>query len=309
MANQQEKLKEAERNGFYKGLKVGGIIMMVLAFILTNISSADIPRIEPYVNDYAGLLTPAEELQLNQLADQIESNTTFEIAIVTVLGTDGQDRLEFANMIGDQNGVGKKDTDNGVVVLWSVGDDQGGAIATGRGSESFITDSTTGTIGRAARSQYFDKEEYAAGFNYILVELDKVIIKHQTPINTSVGIGNDSPDSSAWLWGILFSFAFMIFIKLITNLTDSSYDDSSDDEGPGYYRRQVYKRHGRWYNPEAERSYSTAAAAAAALALMGSSSDDDSDYDSDDDSSSSSSGGFSGGSFGGGGFGGGGGKF
>lgn len=287
----------------------------VFIFAASVSAATDIPRIEPYVNDFAGLLSPQDELKLNLLADDIENRTTFEIAIVTVQGTGGQDRLEFANMIGDQNGVGKKDSDNGIVVLWSVEDDQGGAIATGRGSESFITDSTTGTIGRAARP-YFDKGDFYGGMNYIVVELDKAIVKHQAiPINgnNSTGTSGEGDDAfnAVMIW-ILFGALAIVIFKLISSFyrSDSDpsdyYNSSDDGDEKGYYRKQVYKRHGNWYNKEADRSYLTAAAAAAALATMNTDSDSDSD---DDSSSSSSSGGFSGGSFGGGGFGGGGGKF
>ena len=66
---------------------------------------------------------------MNILADAIEQNTTFEIAIVTINGTGGQNRVEFAGKIGDFNGVGKKDIENGVVVMWSIGDDFGGGGA------------------------------------------------------------------------------------------------------------------------------------------------------------------------------------
>jgi uncharacterized protein len=248
---------------------------------------------------------------LNQLADQIEANTTFEIAIVTVQSTGGQDRLQYANMIGDENGVGKKDTDNGIVVLWSVEADAGGAIATGRGSESFVTDAVTGRIGRASR-QYFDKGEYYNGMNYIVIELDKEIIKHQTPINNSdAGNPIDIGGLPDWTWIVILSIGFVIIIFKLFNVFNNS-DDSSDDysdepeEGDkGYWRKQVYKRNGKWYHSETDRSYATASAAAAALAIM-SNSDNDSEDDDDSSSSSSgssgrSSGGFSGGSFGGGG--------
>ena len=275
------------------------IMLLLLSSIVSVSAAADIPRIEPYVNDFAGLLTPAEELQLNILADEIEKNTTFEIAIVTIDGTGGQDRVEFAGKIGDLNGVGKKDADNGVVVMWSVADDFGGAIATGRGSESFLTDATVGIIGRESRP-YFDNGEYSVAFNYILTELNKKIIEHQTipaEVATEEDIGTDG------LW-IIFGFIglFMILLGIGMSLADT--DDSNDSKpSNGYYRKQVYKRHGKWYNPEADRSYKTAAAAAAALALLGSG---DSDSDDDDDDSSSSGSSFSGGSFGSGSFGGGG---
>jgi len=284
------------------------ILLLTIFLVVTVSADTTIPRIEPYVNDFAGLLSPQEELQLNLLADSIENATRFEIAIVTVQSTGGQDRLEYANMIGDQNGVGKKDADNGVVVLWSVGDDAGGAIATGRGSESFITDATTGTIGRAARP-YFDKGEYYNGMNYIVTELNKVIITHQLAVNNSgISTTGESNDTGGIIFVvILLSIGFFIIMVLVKVFDSSGSDDENDyySEGdPGYWRSQVYKRHGKWYNPEADRSYSTAAAAAAALAVI---SNNDSDDDDDSSSGSSSSGsgggfgGFSGGSFGGGG--------
>jgi uncharacterized protein len=313
---------QAERDAYYNGIKVGGIIILILVFLISNVSAATtIPRIEPYVNDFAGVLSPQEELQLNLLADQIENRTSFEIAIVTVTGTGGQDRLEYANLIGDQNGVGKKDSDNGVVVLWSMDVDKGGAIATGRGSESFITDATTGTIGRATRP-YFDKGEYYNGMNYIVTELDKVIVAHQLEENATVVLGGniDNPFgdylSTTIIIFILFAGLAIVLAKLFGSIIRSGDSDDSDyyepEEGdPGYWRNQVYKRKGKWYHPKADRSYSTAAAAAAALAIISNSSDNDDSDDDDDSSSGSSSSGSGGGfgGFGGGNFGGGGGKF
>jgi uncharacterized protein len=216
---------QAERDAYYTGIntgiKVGGIIILILAFLISNVSAAtDIPRIEPYVNDFAGLLSPQDELKLNLLADQIENRTTFEIAIVTVQGIGGQDRLEFANMIGDQNGVGKKDADNGIVVLWSVASDAGGAIATGRGSESFVTDAVTGRIGRASRS-YFDKGDFYGGLNYIVTELDKAIVEHQAiPIgnNTGTSIPGDGEGLDFIIILILFAELGYIIFKLVTKI-------------------------------------------------------------------------------------------
>jgi len=287
-----------------KNIKIILIMLLLLSSTVSVSAAADIPRIEPYVNDFAGLLTPAEELQLNLLADEIEQNTTFEIAIVTIDGTGGQDRVEFAGKIGDLNGVGKKDADNGIVVMWSTADDFGGAIATGRGSESFLTDATVGRIGRESRG-YFDKGEYAVAFDYILIELNKEIIKHQTvsAAVTEEDIGTDG------LW-IIFGFIaiFIFLLGIAMSLADDESNDSNDKDKKGYYRKQVYKRHGKWYNKETDRSYDTAAAASVALALIGRGNDYDSS-DSDDDDSSSSGSSFSGGSFGGGSFGGGGSGF
>jgi uncharacterized protein len=215
-----------------KHTKITLIMLLLLSSITFIIAAIDIPRIEPYVNDFAGLLNAQEELQLNLLADQIEQNTTFEIAIVTVIGTGGQDRLEFAGKIGDLNGVGKKDADNGLVVLWSLSDDAGGAIATGRGSESFVTDGVTGTIGRAARSQYFNKEDYAGGFNYILNELDKVIISHQDgSINNTGTQTTDDEQTSEMVWFAIMIIIFILFRIVIFPIVDFDDDSSGGSSG------------------------------------------------------------------------------
>jgi len=133
-----------------------------------------VPKIEPYVNDYGNLLTREQISSLNILADKIEQNTTWEIAIVTVPNTEGLDRLDYANRLGDENGVGKKDKDNGLVVLWSESDDRGLAIASGRYSESIFNDAKLGRILREARS-YFDEGNYYEGFLNITLELEKEI--------------------------------------------------------------------------------------------------------------------------------------
>ena len=251
-----------------KDIKSILIMLLLLSSIVSVSAAADIPRIEPYVNDFAGLLTPEEELQLNILADEIEINTTFEIAIVTINGTGGQDRVEFAGKIGDLNGVGKKDADNGVVVMWSTADDFGGAIATGRGSESFLTDSTVGRIGRESRG-YFDKGEYAVAFDYILIELNKEIIKHQT---NPVPISDADSDGIPW-FEFIFSSLIMIGIFVIISIMS----DYSEEDG---------------------KHRSTGLSAVIASTMMN---DDDDDDDDSSSSGSSSFGSFGGGSFGGGG--------
>ena len=158
---------------------------MLLGLLLVPLVWAEVPKIVPYVNDFADLLTKEEEARLNVWCEQIEQETGWEIAIVTVQNVDGDDRTHFANEIGDMNGVGKKDQDNGVVVLWSV-DDDGGAIATGRYSESLLNDAKVGRIGRASR-EYFDQGLYYEGFEYISKQIYMEISGSGT-----IQIGNDT---------------------------------------------------------------------------------------------------------------------
>jgi len=185
-----------------------------------------VPKIVPYVNDYANILSPSEENNLNLLLDEIEKNTTYEIAIVTVENTEGLDRIEYTNRIGDENGVGKKDKDNGLVVLWSLDNEKGGAIATGRYSESIINDAKAGRIGRESRS-LFDEEEYYEGFVFIINEINKEISNDNlNATNQSQGNSNDSFPNYLLIIGIGI-IGFVIFNKLLLDDEDGSSSGSS----------------------------------------------------------------------------------
>lgn len=103
------------------------IFAVLISFIYLIHFVAAVPKIVPYVNDFGNVLTQDQISNLNLYLDQVEKNTSYEIAVVTVQDTEGQDRLEYANEIGDQNGVGKKGQDNGIVILYSLKDGGGGA--------------------------------------------------------------------------------------------------------------------------------------------------------------------------------------
>jgi uncharacterized protein len=192
------------------------IIFLLIFTILLNISIVSaVPKIEPYVNDFAHLLTSDEIIKLNIQADLIEQNTSYEIAMVTVQNTEGQDRIEYANKIGDENGVGKKDKDNGVVILWSVED--GGAIATGRYSESILNDAKVARIGKAARP-LFDEGKYYEAFSQILSDVDKEIVASQDgSVTNSTGL-NPSGSGDGGINIILVIFVIVgafYFLKLL----------------------------------------------------------------------------------------------
>ena len=215
-----------------KKIYLGVIILLVLI-----IKVSAVPKIEPYVNDFAHLLTSDEIAKLNLQADAIEQNTTYEIAIVTVQNTEGQDRIEYANKIGDENGVGKKGKDNGVVVLWSVED--GGAIATGRFSESILNDAKVVRIGKAARP-YFDNKQYYQAFSYILTQIGTEI--QAKDINQSSSTNTSGVSDNTFILIILIVCMIWIFFRvfgigrgsILSGITLGSISTSSSSGGSSF---------------------------------------------------------------------------
>lgn len=268
--------------------------LMALAFLLLIAGMAfAYPKLTNYVNDFAGLLSQAEEDNLNGLVHNINLEYSVEIAIVTVDTTEGDGRVNYANRVGEVNGVGKKDKDNGIVILWSLDNEKGGAIATGRGIESILNDAKVTRIGRASR-QYFDNQQYHRAFVFILNEIKTELEKAKNQgDSTATPIARQMPK----IPNIVLIVGAILFVLLISGVI---FGNSKGDYEP----KTTSKSSGYKYVPIVIPPISRSSA------RDSEEDDDDDDYSVRSSSyvgHSSSSGGFSG--FGGGSFGGGGGGF
>jgi len=226
--------REMTKEIFVNGKTTMGVawLMLVIGLIFgMAMVSADttIPKIVPYVNDYANTMSAEQQTNLNIMADAIEKNTTYEIAIVTVPTTNGQDLVEYANRIGDENGVGKVGLSNGIVILWSLDNIKGGAIATGRGSETIFNDVKVGRIARDAKD-FFYNGSYYDGFTIILNELNQ-------QIETANQNQTETPSSPmpllsgikfSWWWVLGFGILWLVIIiwQLFSDSDDSDYSES-----------------------------------------------------------------------------------
>jgi uncharacterized protein len=172
------------------------------------------PTVTEHVTDLAHLLSPDEIKLLTDQCQGIEDRTTVEIAILTVPDTGGEDRTIYANRVGDQSGVGKTATDNGLVVMWSMDNEKGGAIATGRGIESIFNDAKVGRIGRASRP-FFDNGKYYDGFKTILDVIDAELEpQNGTDTNSSSSTISDNTTTTSSV-PVIFIIIFIIIILLI----------------------------------------------------------------------------------------------
>ena len=99
-----------------------------------------------WVTDTAEMLTDSTEAQLNQMIEQLEVKNGTEIAVVTVPETTpAASTKEFTTELFNYWGIGKKEQDNGVLFLISVGDRRV-EIETGYGIEGILPDAKVGRI-------------------------------------------------------------------------------------------------------------------------------------------------------------------
>lgn len=214
------------------------LLIIINGTLIVLVNAEDYPTIKPWVNDFAGLMTPDQVAALDYRCEQIKQNTSYEIAIVTLKDTKGQDRLEYANRIGEQAGVGNQQKDNGVVVLWSMDNEKGGAIAVGRGAESFLNDAKVGEIGRASRP-LFDKGQYYEGFTEILNNIEKTIKERDVTAGTTP-TNNNPLGNNTW---IIITILVILLIFIILKVADINprirtggiFTGSSNSSGGGSF--------------------------------------------------------------------------
>ena len=218
-------------------------LAIILLLLAGFVAAREYPNLNnKLVNDFAGLMTEDQRQSLTNTLLQINNNSTVEIAVVTVQSTDGEDRLDFANHIGQNNGDGQKATDNGVVLLWSVENENGGAIAPGRGIESILNDAKVVRIGKAARP-LFDQGKVYEGFvqmiNDIKTEVDKSGEYQGLPTVELTGTSatlDSNTDIPPIVWLIIIIIAIFILLFLVSAISG----DSDFGGGGGSFRGGGY---------------------------------------------------------------------
>ncbi len=97
------------------------------------------PALRAHVNDLAGVL-PAERAQrLEQMLTQFETETSHQIAVLTVPTTDGEPIESFALRVAEAWKLGRKGADNGILLIVAT-QDRRARIEVGYGLEGVVPD-------------------------------------------------------------------------------------------------------------------------------------------------------------------------
>ena len=118
------------------------VFLCVLAAVIAVdawANAQDYPKPVGYVNDFANLLSQEEGRKLNAELAAYDSATTIEITVVTVQSLSGMSAEYYSLGLANAWGVGKKEKNNGVVILIAP-NDRDGWIQIGRGLERTLSE-------------------------------------------------------------------------------------------------------------------------------------------------------------------------
>jgi uncharacterized protein len=145
--------------------------LKILPFIIPLIFTSFKPV--GYVNDFAGILSEQQKQILEEKLRQIEKETTNEICVLTIKSLEGKNLEQYANEIFNSWGIGKKEKDNGVLIL-IVMDERKIRIEVGYGLEPYLPDSVCGRIIREIMAPNFRNNDYFRGINEAVEQIDKI---------------------------------------------------------------------------------------------------------------------------------------
>ena len=166
--------------------------VFILAVIVLPLSlkAEDVAKPLGWVSDFAGVIQPEYRAKLENLIVEVENKTQAEIVVATVNYMAPYDERQYARLLFDSWKPGKKDKDNGVLVLLAI-KERRWRIETGYGLEGILPDGLCGEIGRNYMVPYFKEGKYAEGL-YAGVSKIARVIAHDAAVTLDVELASES---------------------------------------------------------------------------------------------------------------------
>ncbi len=216
------------------------MLLVVFCCIFTGCTSKEIPipQIEKnvYIYDEDNVINDDVEKNLNKMLIDLEKKTGTEFAVISVKSLLNISIESYANNLFNTLGIGKKDQDNGILLLFSRSDNKV-RLEIGRGLESCLNDSKCGRILDQYFVPYREDDEYSKATEMTVKAILTVIAKEYDidiqGIEGDFPIENNSDNLPLWGWIIIF-IVLVIAIAVIF----------SDDDGPSGGRFYGSSSHG-----------------------------------------------------------------
>jgi uncharacterized protein len=131
-------------NRYVKLVPLVGLIFFLTCTSL-QAQALKFPQTNVPVNDYAEVITPEYEAQMNQLAHALWDQTGAAVVVATFRDLGGESPRIFASRLYKAWGIGKKGEDKGVLILVALKERQV-TFETGYGVEGILPDAKVGEI-------------------------------------------------------------------------------------------------------------------------------------------------------------------
>jgi uncharacterized protein len=123
----------------------------------------EVPRLQGYVNDYAGMISPPAKSKIEEQLRAFEQSDSTQIVILTIPSLEGENIEQFGIRVGEAWKIGQKGKDNGAILIVSK-QERKMRIEVGYGLEGRLTDLTAGRIIDLIIKPRFQQGDFDGGF-------------------------------------------------------------------------------------------------------------------------------------------------
>jgi uncharacterized protein len=146
----------------------------VLAFAacaVLPLAAVDTSKYKPtgYVNDFAGAFDQQSKVRMESALRQLDRAAGVQISVVTLLTLDGDPVEDVANRLYREWGIGKKETNEGALILLAVNDKKY-RVEVGYGLEPILPDGYVGGLMRDVRPALAQRQ-YGAAIQSVVTEM------------------------------------------------------------------------------------------------------------------------------------------
>ncbi len=193
-------------------------MFLIISFLtLSPLAHAfEIPPNDGFVTDTVGVLSTAEDAELEQVLSDYRDETSNEIAILIVDTVGGEAIADVAVEVGRAWGVGTEENDNGILILVSYADREL-FLATGYGLEGAVPDIVAKGIIEEDIVPQFRSGDYVQGLRAGIDALKA----HIAGEYTAERYEDDTDFSGAWPFLLFFFFLGFEWLAAILGRTKS----------------------------------------------------------------------------------------
>ena len=218
------------------------LVAVLLAMALPGHAQFPTEKPKGYINDFAGVLSPAMRQRLEDLCKELDEKAKAQLAIVTVRSLEGRPLEEFTIDLATRWGIGGKGSDRGVMLFLAI-QDRRSRIEVGYGLEPIIPDGKAGEILRSMTT-YLRNSDYdgavllgASTIARIIAQDAKVAIGKpvpRPPPATSTGSGFPPIGNVLFILVILFIlFPYFLPRRIRRRLESSGFGGGGSGGGGG----------------------------------------------------------------------------
>ncbi len=166
---------------------------------------------EYFVSNPDGILSPGTVARINDILARLERTTGAEVAIVVLESVEGGSPEDFSVRLFEKWGIGKKGSDNGLLILLATGD-RFVRFEVGYGLEGVITDALSKRIQTQRMNPSFSEGDWDGGMLAGVEAVYALLADPDSELSVSLRKGSD--EGGAWVF-IVFVFLGIVIMSLL----------------------------------------------------------------------------------------------